>query len=128
MFGLPLGGILIEHAGWKSPFYFYGCIGIIWFAVWNWLVFEKPSKHPTIEAKELLYIENSLGSLSHAHTVTRLSDIPWVSFFTSLPVWAIFVANFCRSWNFYLLVLFQASYISDVFSIEIEEVITQFQF
>ena len=35
---------------------------------------------------------------------------PWRSFFTSKPVWAIIVANFCRSWSFYLLINSQAEY------------------
>ncbi|GJQ65577.1 hypothetical protein Trydic_g7675 [Trypoxylus dichotomus] len=120
MFGIPLCGILVRHAGWQSPFYFYGCMGVIWYIFWLWLVFEKPSKHPTMNTKELLYIQNSLGENPH-DTIPKFSAIPWKSFFTSLPVWAIFVANFCRSWNFYLLVLFQASFVSDVYTIDIEE-------
>ncbi|XP_022913322.1 vesicular glutamate transporter 1 [Onthophagus taurus] len=120
MFGLPIGGILVRHSGWKSPFYFYGFLGITWYLFWIWLVFEKPSKHPTIENRELHYIQSSLGENTSAPPTT-FANIPWKCFFTSLPVWAIFVANFCRSWNFYLLVLFQASFVSDVYSIEIEE-------
>jgi hypothetical protein len=39
-----------------------------------------------------------------------------------MPVYAIIVANFCRSWNFYLLVLFQASYLKSTFHLQIQEV------
>jgi ACS family sodium-dependent inorganic phosphate cotransporter-like MFS transporter 6/7/8 len=35
---------------------------------------------------------------------------PWKAFFTSSAVWAIIVANFCRSWSFYLLIIDQAEY------------------
>lgn len=121
MFAMPLCGELIERIGWQAPFYFYGCMGIVWYLSWLWLVFEKPSKHPTIEARELMYIENSLGASNKTQTIPTLSNTPWKSFFTSMPVYAIFVANFCRSWNFYLLVLFQASYINDVFHMQVEE-------
>ena len=38
---------------------------------------------------------------------------PWKSFFTSGPVWAIIVANFCRSWSFYLLIIDQAEYFKE---------------
>ena len=38
---------------------------------------------------------------------------PWKSFFTSMPVWAIIVANFCRSWSFYLLIIDQAEYFKE---------------
>lgn len=88
---------------------------------WLWLSFEKPCKHPTISAKELMYIETSLGSSTQVAMPT-IATTPWRAFMTSLPVYAIIVANFCRSWNFYLLVLFQASYLQNTFGFQIEEV------
>lgn len=85
-------------------------MGLIWYLFWLWLCFEKPSLHPTISAKELNYIESSLGAVKQS-TAPTIANTPWKAFFTSMPVYAIIVANFCRSWNFYLLVLFQASYL-----------------
>ncbi|BFZ15917.1 hypothetical protein BsWGS_18955 [Bradybaena similaris] len=41
--------------------------------------------------------------------------------FTSLPVWAIMVANFCRSWTFYLLIISQPAYFEQVFGFRIDE-------
>ncbi|XP_046388397.1 vesicular glutamate transporter 1 isoform X2 [Ischnura elegans] len=117
--GMPLSGILTGGISWQAPFYFYGVVGLIWYLFWLWLSFEKPSKHPTISAKELLYIENSLGSVSQIAMPT-IHTTPWKKFFSSMPVYAIIVANFCRSWNFYLLVLFQASYLQ-TFHFRIEE-------
>lgn len=32
-----------------------------------------------------------------------------------MPVYAIIVANFCRSWTFYLLIVSQPKYFKDVF-------------
>ncbi|XP_014244679.1 vesicular glutamate transporter 1-like [Cimex lectularius] len=118
--GMPLSGVLTASIGWQAPFYFYGMVGLIWYLAWLWLVFEKPSKHPTISARELYYIENSLGSTNQVSMPT-LSTTPWDKFMRSMPVYAIIVANFCRSWNFYLLVLFQASYLSTSFGFKIQE-------
>ncbi|XP_056634797.1 vesicular glutamate transporter 1 [Diorhabda sublineata] len=115
MFSMPISGELIEHFGVLAPFYFYGVIGIFWYISWLWLVFEKPSYHTCIDIKELAFIENSLGTANQTYIVPTLTNTPWKAFFTSLPCYAIFVANFCRSWNFYLLVLFQASYFEDTF-------------
>lgn len=125
MIAMPVCGELIKRIGWQAPFYFYGCMGIVWYLFWLWLIFEKPCKHPTIDARELMYIENSLGEKNQTHTVPTIRNTPWKAFFTSMPVYAIFVANFCRSWNFYLLVLFQASYFKDVFGLNIEEVFSK---
>ncbi|KAJ8931307.1 hypothetical protein NQ314_015809, partial [Rhamnusium bicolor] len=115
MFSMPISGALIQNFGNLSPFYFYGVVGIMWYLSWLWLVFEKPAYHTCIETKELMYIENSLGEAQSTYVAPTLRNTPWHSFFTSLPCYAIFVANFCRSWNFYLLVLFQASYFEDSF-------------
>ncbi|XP_030921665.1 vesicular glutamate transporter 1-like, partial [Geospiza fortis] len=43
-------------------------------------------------------------------------------FFTSMPVYAIIVANFCRSWTFYLLLISQPAYFEEVFGFEISKV------
>lgn len=47
---------------------------------------------------------------------------PWRQFFTSMPVYAIIVANFCRSWTFYLLLISQPAYFEEVFGFEISKV------
>jgi ACS family sodium-dependent inorganic phosphate cotransporter-like MFS transporter 6/7/8 len=117
---MPLSGLLTGGISWQAPFYFYGVTGVIWYLVWLWLTFEKPAKHPTISARELMYIEQSLGQTTQV-AIPTLKSTPWRSFFTSMPVIAIIVANFCRSWNFYLLVLFQGQYLHSTFDLKIEE-------
>merc|ERR1711981_1284504 len=41
--------------------------------------------------------------------------------FTSMPVWAIIVANFARSWTFYLLLITQPKYFKEVFQMDLTE-------
>ncbi|XP_026464227.1 vesicular glutamate transporter 1-like [Ctenocephalides felis] len=118
--GMPLSGILAGKIGWQAPFYFYGVFGLIWFVFWLWLTFEKPRNHPVISIKELKYIEQSLGESTQIAMPT-ISTTPWKKFATSMPVYAIIVANFCRSWNFYLLVIFQSAYLQNTFDFKIEE-------
>ncbi|XP_063822542.1 vesicular glutamate transporter 1 [Ostrinia nubilalis] len=118
--GMPLSGLLTDYISWEAPFYFYGVFGVIWYTMWLWLVFEKPSKHPHIAGKELTYIEESLGTASQA-AMPGFWATPWKEFATSPPVYAIIVANFCRTWNFCLLVIFQSAYFSSRFKMEITE-------
>lgn len=40
-----------------------------------------------------------------------------------MPVYAIIVANFCRSWSFYLMLITQPKYFLDAFHFEIAKVI-----
>ena len=43
-----------------------------------------------------------------------------------MPVYAIIVANFCRSWTFYLLLISQPAYFEEVFGFEISKVRLQY--
>lgn len=116
-----MSGILTEWISWQAAFYFYGTMGIIWYGFWLWLTFEKPRNHPTITLQELKYIEKSLGD-SVQLAMPKISTTPWHQMFRSMPVYAIIVANFCRSWNFYLLVLYQSAYLKHVFKFDIAKV------
>ena len=57
-----------------------------------------------------LYIEKSLGGDSKAKAPT-IMDTPWLKVFSCMPVYAIIVANFARSWTFYLLLITQPKYV-----------------
>ncbi|UYV73767.1 SLC17A6 [Cordylochernes scorpioides] len=116
--GMPLSGILTDYISWQACFYFYGCLGILWYIFWVWLSFERPSKHPTILQEELIYIENSLGNITHI--TPTLKTTPWKAIFSSMPVWAIIIANFCRSWTFYMLLLSQPTYFKMVFHLNLD--------
>ncbi|QQP56078.1 Putative permease of the major facilitator superfamily, partial [Caligus rogercresseyi] len=55
-------------------------------------------------------------------TVNRFRTRPVTAHvFTSLPVWAIIVANFARSWTFYLLLITQPKYFKEVFNMSLTE-------
>uniref|UniRef100_A0A1I8G8S5 MFS domain-containing protein n=1 Tax=Macrostomum lignano TaxID=282301 RepID=A0A1I8G8S5_9PLAT len=113
--GLFLSGWLSDWLGWPAPFYVYGVLGILWFCVWWFNAYERPCLHPTITEEERLYIESSIERIRHLCTTRSNMKIPWAKFFTSMPVYAIIVANFARSWSFYLLITEQTKYFRDVF-------------
>uniref|UniRef100_T1JUN7 Major facilitator superfamily (MFS) profile domain-containing protein n=2 Tax=Tetranychus urticae TaxID=32264 RepID=T1JUN7_TETUR len=117
--GLPISGMLTEWLGWQACFYFYGVVGCFWYISWLLLSFEKPAKHPTITQAELIYIEESIGNV--AQTSPTFKTTPWKDIFSSLPVYAIIVANFCRSWTFYLLLISQPTYFKHVFHSSVGE-------
>ena len=117
--GMPVCGFLTQWISWKAPFYCYGVVGMFWYIFWLWLTFEKPRIHPAISIKELKYIEKSLGESNPSPIMPTFKTTPWKEFFTSMPVIAIIVANFGRSWNFYLLVLYQSAYFKQTFGFKL---------
>uniref|UniRef100_A0A3Q4G7P6 Solute carrier family 17 member 8 n=1 Tax=Neolamprologus brichardi TaxID=32507 RepID=A0A3Q4G7P6_NEOBR len=116
---MPLAGVLVQYVGWSSVFYVYGVFGILWYTLWLLLAYGSPADHPTITDEERTYIESTIGETMH-----KLSKFktPWRRFFTSMPVYAIIVANFCRSWTFYLLLISQPAYFEEVFGFPISKV------
>ena len=52
----------------------------------------------------------------------QLQTTPWSAIFHSMPVYAIIIANFCRSWTFYLLLISQPMYFKEVFNFDVEKV------
>ncbi|XP_056425378.1 vesicular glutamate transporter 3 [Hyla sarda] len=118
---MPLAGILVQYIGWSSVFYIYGIFGMIWYIFWLLHATESPAAHPSITAEERSYIETSIGEGSTFVTTGKFKT-PWKKFFTSMPVYAIIVANFCRSWTFYLLLISQPAYFEEVFGFPISKV------
>ncbi|XP_018519780.1 vesicular glutamate transporter 3 [Lates calcarifer] len=119
---MPLAGVLVQYVGWSSVFYIYGVFGIIWYVLWLLLAYGSPADHPTITDEERMYIESTIGETMHQLSVTEKFKTPWRRFFTSMPVYAIIVANFCRSWTFYLLLISQPAYFEEVFGFPISKV------
>ncbi|OWK50025.1 Vesicular glutamate transporter 1, partial [Lonchura striata] len=117
---MPLAGVLVQYTGWSSVFYVYGSFGVFWYLFWVLVSYESPAQHPTISAEERKYIEESIGESAGSNPL--LLATPWRHFFTSMPVYAIIVANFCRSWTFYLLLISQPAYFEEVFGFEISKV------
>ncbi|KAM4036484.1 vesicular glutamate transporter 3 [Anomaloglossus baeobatrachus] len=118
---MPLAGILVQYIGWSSVFYIYGIFGMIWYVFWLLHATESPAAHPSISAEERSYIETSIGEGCSLVTTGKFKT-PWKKFFTSMPVYAIIVANFCRSWTFYLLLISQPAYFEEVFGFPISKV------
>ncbi|CAJ0924406.1 unnamed protein product [Ranitomeya imitator] len=118
---MPLAGILVQYIGWSSVFYIYGMFGMIWYVFWLLHATESPAAHPSITAEERSYIETSIGEGCSLVTTGKFKT-PWKKFFTSMPVYAIIVANFCRSWTFYLLLISQPAYFEEVFGFPISKV------
>ncbi|KAL9853451.1 vesicular glutamate transporter 3 isoform 3-T4 [Geothlypis trichas] len=118
---MPLAGVLVQYIGWSSVFYIYGMFGIVWYVFWLLHAYESPAVHPTITSEEKIYIETSIGEGASLANASKFST-PWKRFFTSMPVYAIIVANFCRSWTFYLLLISQPAYFEEVFGFAISKV------
>lgn len=68
-------GLIAETIGWEYVFHATSLIGIIWFILWQYLVYDTPYEHPRISESEKRYIKSSLGKstggqkVGYEHTV-----------------------------------------------------------
>uniref|UniRef100_A0A0R3RPA0 MFS domain-containing protein n=1 Tax=Elaeophora elaphi TaxID=1147741 RepID=A0A0R3RPA0_9BILA len=97
----------------------FGFAGVIWAVFWFALTFESPAFHPSISVEEKKYILETIGPVSTSHLT--LASIPWKAILKSKPVYAIIVANFARSWTFYLLLQNQLTYMREVLNMAIND-------
>lgn len=117
MIGLPLSAYLVSYVDWCAPFYFFGIAGMSWFLIWFIISAPRPEESKSISEDEKRFIVEQVGQISSSPTT--LTTIPWKEMFLSMPVWAIVISNFCRSWTFFLLIGNQLTYMKDVLHLNI---------
>ncbi|XP_012942626.1 sialin [Aplysia californica] len=119
--GFPLSGFLCKYGfagGWPSIFYVTGAFSLIWAVAWILLVSDSPSTHKRISDAEREYILSSLQSGSVTEN-KRDIRVPWLKIMTSLPVYAIIIANVASDWGAYTLLTNIPTYISEVLKFDI---------
>jgi len=116
----PLSGYLCSipwDNGWPLAFYVPGVLAAVWFVFWLFLVYNGPEVHPRISEEEKLFI---LSTTERENTnAISLSSIPWLSIFTSIRFWAIFVAHFGHNWGFYVLLSELPTYMKTVLNFDL---------
>lgn len=101
-----LSGILASTFGWSSIFYVFGAAGLVWYFLWVLIVRKSPEDDSFISEVEKKYIISNLNIQPKAGM-----DTPWKAIFTSVPVYAIMVANVTSNWGFYTLLTQLPSYL-----------------
>ncbi|XP_030380952.1 putative inorganic phosphate cotransporter [Scaptodrosophila lebanonensis] len=139
---MPLAGWLCSLdflGGWPSAFYIFGLMGMLWFACWMYLVYDKPSLHPRISRAERDYIERSIrpncgyidvheeeedddvGDGVELRRTRNVDDaIPWRSLLCSVPLWAILLTQCGQGWAFYTQLTELPTYMSNILHFDIQ--------
>lgn len=86
---------LIATYGWRMPFVLFGCVGVLWSAIWYWYYRDTPDEHTGVNAAELELIHSSLGG-SKKKAVT--GAVPWGPILASPTLWMLVAMYFCYGW------------------------------
>ncbi|XP_047145228.1 sialin isoform X1 [Hydra vulgaris] len=118
---LPISSLLAGSTflgGWPSVFYVFGTLGIVWFFLWLFLVFNNPNEHPYIREAERNFLNKNQPVYS---LEVKNMTVPWFSIFSSLHVWAILIAHFSNNWVWYMVLTGLPKYFKDVLDFKLTE-------
>ncbi|CAG2221051.1 SLC17A6_7_8 [Mytilus edulis] len=116
-----VSGALSCRVCWNAPFYFYGCLGIIWSTLFMCTVKDSPSNNTHLSTSERLLFDSERAKTKKPSSQT-VKGIPWKNILTSVPVSAIFVACFTRNWMISLVRTVVPQYMEDLFDLSIFEI------
>ncbi|KAJ8980964.1 hypothetical protein NQ317_013418 [Molorchus minor] len=112
---MPIAGYLSDTTwGWPSAFYLYGVVGYMWCLLWFLIGSNSPQEHGKISAEELKYIQKGTSVEDRENVPT-----PWKEIFTSLPFWAILIANSGNIWGYWTLLTEISTYMDRILGFKI---------
>ncbi|OTF82090.1 hypothetical protein BLA29_012205, partial [Euroglyphus maynei] len=119
VFTLPIAAQLNESSlGWPASFYLLGIIGIVWFILYAFLVFESPERHPFISQNEFDYIVNNNdsggGCGGGKQNEQQKLSIPYREIFQSIPVYGLMLTHFGQNWAFLTILTYMPTYMKNV--------------
>ncbi len=83
--------------GWRTTFVLFGCLGIVWAAVWYWYYRDTPEEHSGVNEAERNLIHSALGGARSKIT----KSVPWKRIFACSTVWYLsgmyFFYGYCLS-------------------------------
>ncbi|XP_014223623.1 sialin [Trichogramma pretiosum] len=117
---LPVAGYLCSldlWGGWPLSFYLFGILGMIWYVFWLLFVYDTPAQHPRIDPQERAYIESKVEPKHDGEN----DSVPWLSIFTSLPMWAIAITQCGQAWAFYTLLNELPTYMDRILHFDVQK-------
>ncbi|KAH8250691.1 hypothetical protein KR038_008041 [Drosophila bunnanda] len=115
--GNLLSGVFLDAYDWPFVFYFFGGLGVIWFAIFVFLCYSDPTSHPFIKPSEREYLMKEIGTISRNED---LPPTPWKAILTNLPMFALVSAQIGHDWGFYIMVTDLPKYMADVLQFSIK--------
>ncbi|MCI0659738.1 MAG: MFS transporter [Acidobacteria bacterium] len=110
----PIVVLLITAMGWRSVFYIFGLIGVIWAFYWFWYYRDRPEQHRSVNEAELEVIREKQGSFTHS---VKLSGdrvkVPWKQILSSRNLWMICLMYFCYAYSLWIYLTWYPTYLID---------------
>jgi MFS transporter, ACS family, glucarate transporter len=99
---------IITLYNWRVPFVAFGCVGLIWAAVWYYWYRDTPREHKSVNAAELAMIHDAIGEPSRT-----TKSVPWRKILRSRTLWFLSAMYFCYGYAFAVYILWFPTYLKD---------------
>jgi MFS family permease len=97
---------ILAYAGWRTSFWIFGTIGIVWCVFWRRWFRDDPAQHPDVNAAELILIQGTGASERH-------SELPLSGLFQLQLLW-ISLMYFCYGYSLYFYLTWLPTYLKQV--------------
>uniref|UniRef100_A0A914WID2 Major facilitator superfamily (MFS) profile domain-containing protein n=1 Tax=Plectus sambesii TaxID=2011161 RepID=A0A914WID2_9BILA len=115
----PLSGALCTSLGWRSVYYFHGGACFVLFAIFAAFYQNTPKNHPFVGQTELNKL--AVGKFKAALNKKAARNVPYLSIFKTIAVWAVWVAAFGNFSGTNLVMLFSPTYLNKVMKFPVEK-------
>ncbi len=100
---------MIADMGWRSTFWIFGGVGLVWaIFFWSWFR-DTPQERSSVNEAELLMIRGT-RALSDTTHETRIR-VPWSRLLSSGNLWAICWMYFCMAYGWYFYITWLPTYL-----------------
>ncbi len=109
----PLVAVGIMSAfGWRSIFYIFGSLGVIWAIAFHWIYRNRPEEHKRVNRAELAYIRGiqAYGTMVQRDAPTR-PKTPWKIILGSPNMWFMMIAYGCYFFGTYFFLSWYPTYL-----------------
>ncbi|XP_050079160.1 sialin-like [Anopheles maculipalpis] len=116
--GIGTGYFIEAHNTWRTTFYIWGALAIIWYIFWLFIGFESPETHPYISEEERSEL---VAQLAESRKSMHSYPIPWSSILTSCPLWGLIAGQIGHDWGTYLIITDLPKYMKSILQISVSD-------
>jgi sugar phosphate permease len=105
----PIAVALIVAFGWRSVFYVFGLIGVLWAIIWLWYYRDRPEQHASVNAAEIALIRED----GKTKPTSGRAQVPWGQILRSGNLWLICAMYFCYNYSFWIYMSWYPTYLQE---------------
>ncbi|ETN61579.1 sodium-dependent phosphate transporter [Anopheles darlingi] len=116
--GIGTGYFIQAHGTWRTTFYIWGVLALVWYIVWLLIGYESPETHPYISEQEKSQL---LEQLADSKKSSEKLPIPWRRIFTSVPLWGLIAGQIGHDWGTYLIITDLPKYMNSILQFSVAD-------